>query len=193
MSAGLDTSTVTPGNAPPDSSFTTPEIEVPVCADAATGPMTHNRARTVGSNNNLRISSPFQNEERRTKLNEERRTGTEDGKPETGENRETQTARRRVSRRCNRLRTRGTRATTTKRDWRRSVLRSVVPFVVQPFSRSVLRAVADCSGSSSLVLRSKFPQVVHQVPQIRLAEPLSVSLHVDRRPIAHDGEDLAVA
>src|SRR4029453_7636257 len=76
MSAGLYTSAVPPGSAPPDSSFTTPEIDVPVCADAATGPMTHNRARTIGSNNNnLRISSPFQNEERRTKnrtKNEER-------------------------------------------------------------------------------------------------------------------------
>ena len=49
ISAGLDTSTVTPGSTPPDASLTVPEM-VLVCADAITGVRTRaskTKQRTV--------------------------------------------------------------------------------------------------------------------------------------------------
>jgi hypothetical protein len=68
MSAGLATSTVTPGNAPPDSSLTIPEIAL-VCAPATTGHISSDTTTRV-RNNDLRMYSPFQNKELRTKNSE---------------------------------------------------------------------------------------------------------------------------
>jgi hypothetical protein len=64
MSAGLDTSTVTPGRTAPEASLTTPAIPL-VCAAAIAGAATQDSARKI-RNNNLRITpAPLPDAERR--------------------------------------------------------------------------------------------------------------------------------
>ena len=57
MSAGLATSTVTPGSTAPEASRTTPAMLL-VCAAAIAGATTHDSARNV-CNHNLRITQPL--------------------------------------------------------------------------------------------------------------------------------------
>jgi hypothetical protein len=67
ISAGLATSTVTPGRTAPDASLTTPAIAL-VCAAAIAGAATHDSPSKV-RNNNLRITpAPLPDAERRDPL-----------------------------------------------------------------------------------------------------------------------------